>query len=222
MRYLDARQNVGLQLAAASRELSGCNAPELRPPVAGADALGRGDRRDDPGARLRGNRGRDPSDRDPARTAFASATGRSRTTTTSSPRRRARRPVDQPSAGQFRSTTSTRYGSRSPIRAARSAPNSAERRDHDRPGLDYATLFEDHRLPDVGAADRIMAQDYAAVRGQGVIHDRTQGAARASDAGIALLRRIIFRELDAIRAGTPPKRWTKIRSAGGHAATGVW
>ncbi len=78
--------------------------------------------------------------------------------------------------------------------------------------LDYAevSLFEDHQLPDVGPGDRITAQDYAAVRGQGIIHDRSQERLGASDAGIALLRRIIFREIDAIRAGTPPKRWTKI------------
>jgi 5,5'-dehydrodivanillate O-demethylase oxygenase subunit len=71
-------------------------------------------------------------------------------------------------------------------------------------------LFEEHRLPDVGAADRIMAQDYAAVRGQGVVYDRSQGQLGASDAGIALLRRIIFRELEAIRRGQPTKHWKKI------------
>jgi 5,5'-dehydrodivanillate O-demethylase len=77
--------------------------------------------------------------------------------------------------------------------------------------LDYTKiLFEDHQLPDVGAGDRITAQDYAAVRGQGVIHDRSKERLGASDAGIALLRRIIFRELDAIRTGKPAKRWAKI------------
>ncbi len=55
-----------------------------------------------------------------------------------------------------------------------------------------------------------MAQDYAAVRGQGTIHDRTRERLGASDAGIALLRRIIFRELEAIRTGLPTKYWTKI------------
>ena len=55
-----------------------------------------------------------------------------------------------------------------------------------------------------------MAQDYVAVRGQGVIHDRTKERLGASDAGIALLRRIIFREMDAIRAGRPFKVWRKI------------
>jgi 5,5'-dehydrodivanillate O-demethylase len=79
--------------------------------------------------------------------------------------------------------------------------------------LDYTkVLFDDHQLPDVGAGDRITAQDYAAVRGQGIIHDRSKERLGASDAGIALLRRIIFRELDAIRAGKPAKRWKKIEA----------
>jgi 5,5'-dehydrodivanillate O-demethylase oxygenase subunit len=79
--------------------------------------------------------------------------------------------------------------------------------------MDHAALlFEQHRLPDVPAADRIMAQDYTAVRGQGVVQDRTRERLGASDAGIALLRRIIFRELDAIRAGKPTKRWTKVET----------
>lgn len=73
-----------------------------------------------------------------------------------------------------------------------------------------ATLFEEHRLPDIPAADRIMTQDYAAVRGQGTIQDRTKERLGASDAGIALLRRILFRELDAISAGKSTKEWKKI------------
>ena len=77
--------------------------------------------------------------------------------------------------------------------------------------LDYAkVLFENHQLPDVGPGDRITAQDYAAVRGQGIVHDRSKERLGASDAGIALLRKIIFRELDAIRDGKPAKRWRKI------------
>ena len=45
-----------------------------------------------------------------------------------------------------------------------------------------------------------------------MIVDRSQERLGASDAGIALFRRIFLRELDAIRAGTPPKRWTKIEA----------
>jgi 5,5'-dehydrodivanillate O-demethylase oxygenase subunit len=65
----------------------------------------------------------------------------------------------------------------------------------------------------VPAADAIMAQDYAAIRGQGVIEDRTQERLGSSDAGIALLRRIIFRELDALESGTAPKQWERIKGA---------
>ncbi len=71
------------------------------------------------------------------------------------------------------------------------------------------TLFTEHRLPDHGPADLIRDQDYAAVRGQGRIHDRKHERLGASDAGIALLRRIFFREMEAIRVGTPPKVWSK-------------
>jgi 5,5'-dehydrodivanillate O-demethylase len=76
---------------------------------------------------------------------------------------------------------------------------------------DYAKiLFEEHRVPDIRPADAIMSQDYAAVRGQGMVQDRTREQLGASDAGIALLRRIIFRELDAIEAGQPPKQWRRV------------
>lgn len=72
-------------------------------------------------------------------------------------------------------------------------------------------LFVEHRLPEnLNATDRISAQDYAAVRGQGVVQDRTRERLGASDAGIALLRRILFRELDAMREGRPTKRWTRL------------
>jgi 5,5'-dehydrodivanillate O-demethylase len=72
-----------------------------------------------------------------------------------------------------------------------------------------ALLFDEHRLPDAGPADIIRAQDYVAVRGQGTIVDRTAERLGASDAGIALLRKILFRELESIRTGQAPKRWAK-------------
>jgi 5,5'-dehydrodivanillate O-demethylase len=76
----------------------------------------------------------------------------------------------------------------------------------------FDVLFNEHRLPDVGSSASISLQDYAAVRGQGVIHDRTKERLVSSDAGIALLRRILFREMDAIRSGDPTKRWTRIEA----------
>lgn len=56
----------------------------------------------------------------------------------------------------------------------------------------------------------ISAQDYVAVRGQGVIYDRSQENLSTSDAGIAFLRRIFLREIDAIRQGHPTKQWHRL------------
>jgi hypothetical protein len=53
-------------------------------------------------------------------------------------------------------------------------------------------------------------QDYAALRGQGTLVDRTAERLGASDAGVALLRRIALRELDAIQRGVPTKAWRRI------------
>lgn len=54
------------------------------------------------------------------------------------------------------------------------------------------------------------AQDYVALVGQGTIADRINEKLGASDLGIALLRRIIARELEAIRTGAAPKQWRRI------------
>lgn len=51
------------------------------------------------------------------------------------------------------------------------------------------------------------AQDYVALIGQGTIADRARECLGSSDAGIAMLRRIIWREQDAITAEQPTKRW---------------
>jgi 5,5'-dehydrodivanillate O-demethylase oxygenase subunit len=65
----------------------------------------------------------------------------------------------------------------------------------------------------VHEAGLISAQDYVAVRGQGVIYDRSQETLSSSDAGVAFLRRIFLRELDAIRAGRPTKQWSRLEEA---------
>jgi 5,5'-dehydrodivanillate O-demethylase len=62
----------------------------------------------------------------------------------------------------------------------------------------------------VSAPEVLSAQDYVAQRGQGVIADRMQENLSESDAGIALLRKIFQRELEAIRQGRATKRWTKL------------
>ena len=56
-------------------------------------------------------------------------------------------------------------------------------------------------------------QDYAAVRGQGQIVDRTRENLSPSDAGIVFLRRIFLRELEAIGGGKPTKTWARLEHA---------
>jgi 5,5'-dehydrodivanillate O-demethylase len=65
----------------------------------------------------------------------------------------------------------------------------------------------------VGEPGLISAQDYVAVRGQGVICDRSQETLSTSDAGVAFLRRIFLRELDAIRRDQPTKQWSRLEDA---------
>ena len=43
--------------------------------------------------------------------------------------------------------------------------------------------------------------------------DRTQETLGRSDAGIAFLRRVFWRELDAIRAGRPTKTWRRLEQS---------
>jgi 5,5'-dehydrodivanillate O-demethylase len=61
--------------------------------------------------------------------------------------------------------------------------------------------------------DLTSAQDYVAQRGQGVIADREHEVLGRSDAGIAMLRRIFTREIDAIASAAPTKQWRKLREA---------
>jgi 5,5'-dehydrodivanillate O-demethylase len=77
-----------------------------------------------------------------------------------------------------------------------------------------AELFEEHRLPEDSAIHLLQAQDYVAIAGQGAICDRSEEHLGSSDAGIAFLRKIMFRELEAIEQGRPQKRWSRI--AEGH------
>lgn len=54
------------------------------------------------------------------------------------------------------------------------------------------------------------AQDYVALIGQGVIADRMNECLGASDVGIAMLRRILTREIDLVAAGAPTKAWRRL------------
>lgn len=82
--------------------------------------------------------------------------------------------------------------------------NPAEHRDE---------LFLERKFPEDPLLQLTNAQDYIAQRGQGVIVDRSAETLGRSDAGIALLRKILFRELEAMRSGKPTKRWHKLERA---------
>ena len=57
------------------------------------------------------------------------------------------------------------------------------------------------------------AQDYVALVGQGEIADRVNECLGSSDAGIAMLRRILERELDAMASGQARKTWRRLDQA---------
>jgi 5,5'-dehydrodivanillate O-demethylase oxygenase subunit len=84
---------------------------------------------------------------------------------------------------------------------------------HYNPADHYDELFHDGVVSGVREFGLLNAQDYVAVRGQGVICDRTQENLSTSDAGIAFLRRIFLRELEAIRQGRPTKQWARLEEA---------
>jgi 5,5'-dehydrodivanillate O-demethylase len=78
------------------------------------------------------------------------------------------------------------------------------------PADHYDDLFNAHRIPEQGRGTGLgQSQDYVALRGQGSVADREHEHLAASDAGIALLRRICFREMGALANGAEPKRWQR-------------
>lgn len=81
------------------------------------------------------------------------------------------------------------------------------------PADHYDALFHDGVVEGVHEFGLLNAQDYVAVRGQGVICDRSQENLSTSDAGVAFLRRIFLRELEAVRQGRPTKQWARLEEA---------
>lgn len=77
------------------------------------------------------------------------------------------------------------------------------------PADHHDALFFDRAYPEEPFIQLTSAQDYVAMRGQGVTVDRTREHLGGSDRGIALMRRIFNRELDAFAAGTP-KQWRRL------------
>jgi 5,5'-dehydrodivanillate O-demethylase len=81
------------------------------------------------------------------------------------------------------------------------------------PSQHHDELIVQGRYPADHLFDLTSAQDYVAQRGQGVMADREHEVLGRSDAGIAFLRRVFTREIDAIAEGKPTKIWTKLREA---------
>jgi 5,5'-dehydrodivanillate O-demethylase len=81
------------------------------------------------------------------------------------------------------------------------------------PADHHRELLVEGRYPSDQLFDLTSAQDYVAQRGQGVFADRENEVLGRSDAGVAFLRRVFAREMDAVEAGTPLKAWQKLPAA---------
>jgi 5,5'-dehydrodivanillate O-demethylase len=78
------------------------------------------------------------------------------------------------------------------------------------PADHHDALFIDKAWPEDHSLQLTPAQDYVAIMGQGPVVDRTQEYLGKSDAGIVLLRKIFWRELEAMRNGRPTKTWRRL------------
>jgi 5,5'-dehydrodivanillate O-demethylase len=75
------------------------------------------------------------------------------------------------------------------------------------PSDHHRELFDEEKYPEEMALELVNAQDYVAAVGQGAIVDRSQERLVSSDKGIALLRRMFAREMEALQTGKPIKQW---------------
>jgi 5,5'-dehydrodivanillate O-demethylase len=75
------------------------------------------------------------------------------------------------------------------------------------PAYHHYELFHQAKFP--SHPWLINAQDYVATLGQGIIADRSSEILGRSDAGIAFLRKIVFREIEAIEKGRATKQWRR-------------
>jgi 5,5'-dehydrodivanillate O-demethylase len=78
------------------------------------------------------------------------------------------------------------------------------------PSDHHRELFDEGRYPEEMALELVNAQDYVAVMGQGRIVDRSQERLTSSDTGIALQRRIFWREMEAMQSGKKAKEWRRL------------
>jgi 5,5'-dehydrodivanillate O-demethylase len=82
----------------------------------------------------------------------------------------------------------------------------AKHQDYD-PADHHDALMHQRAYPEDRYSDLTNAQDYVAQVGQGPLVDRERETLGRSDAGIALLRRLLYREMDAMSSGRTPKQW---------------
>src|SRR3546814_17273978 len=71
----------------------------------------------------------------------------------------------------------------------------------------YTSLFRSEVDPCHGLLPVI--QDTVSIGGQGAIADRENENLGQSDVGVAMLRRVIAREMKALRDGKPLKKWRR-------------
>jgi 5,5'-dehydrodivanillate O-demethylase len=81
------------------------------------------------------------------------------------------------------------------------------------PADHHDALFIDKAWPEDHSLQLTPAQDYVAIMGQGAVVDRSQEWLGKSDAGIVLLRKIFWREMEAMRNGRPTKTWRRLARA---------
>ena len=81
------------------------------------------------------------------------------------------------------------------------------------PADHHDELLLEKKWPEDPSLQLTPAQDYVAMMGQGTIVDRTREHLGKSDLGIALLRKVFWREMEALRNGHPTKQWRRLEHA---------
>lgn len=83
------------------------------------------------------------------------------------------------------------------------------------PADHHDELFHQKKFPKDPYIQLVSAQDYIAAVGQGAVVDTTKELLGRSDLGIMTLRRIFWREMEAILDGRQPKQWRRLAQHSG-------
>jgi 5,5'-dehydrodivanillate O-demethylase len=78
------------------------------------------------------------------------------------------------------------------------------------PAHHHDELFYEKKFPRDPVVQLVSAQDYVATMGQGQVADTINETLGRSDLGVMTLRRIFWRELEAIRSGGATKQWRRL------------